>query len=89
MRPDDRTSIAVTDLYKDECTINQKETYSYGQFDDGYDTLTKCADDCAREIDSDDVVGVEFAGEDEGVCRCLITGGETKATNILDHKDFD
>jgi hypothetical protein len=78
-------------LYDDECTNKFEQTYSYGQFDDGYDTLTECADDCAREIDSDDLVGVEFtcAGEDEGVCRCLITGGETKAANIRDHKDFD
>ena len=36
-------------------------------------------------------MGVEFTcdGEDEGVCRCLIIGEETKAANILEHTGFD
>ncbi len=76
-------------LYEDECTNKYEQTYSYGQFDDGYVSLKECAEDCASEVDSDDLVGVEFtcAGEDEGRCRCLITGGETKALDTLHHHD--
>ena len=45
-------------LYEDECTNGEGQTYSYGQFDDGYVNLRECAEDCAREVDTDDLVGV-------------------------------
>jgi hypothetical protein len=53
--------------------------------------LKECAEDCADAIKTSDLVGAEFTcrGEDEGRCRCLFLGGETRAAEILDPDDFD